>query len=361
MAKKEEYMLKSLHLLNFQSHRDTHLEFDPGVNIIVGPSDSGKTAIIRALRWLVWNRPSGDAMRSTWGGDTRVEIAVDNLGIVRQKAKEGDKYYIVKSLLESTTDQIFKAFGTTVPEEITQALNLNEINLQQQLDRPFLLDSSPGEVAKHFNKVAHLDQIDEGLRRVQKWIRDIEQDISSKDKQLEQSNEDLESFEHLEKFEIEVEVIERMESEMIQQVNHKRVLDKLCLDLTVVEDLIEEQNKITAAGPLVDTILDWYATIEGIKQLVDKLKELTGEIYAVEDEIEQESEILGAEESVNQLISLFEEQTEERHSCSVLQKLVERIQYITEEQITAENLAKRLQTEFNTVFPDVCPLCDKPK
>ncbi|KKK80459.1 hypothetical protein LCGC14_2823300, partial [marine sediment metagenome] len=205
------------------------------------------------------------------------------------------------------------------------------------------------------------DQIDEGLRRVQKWIREIEQSISSKNKQLEQSNEDLESFEHLEKFEIEVEVIERMEGEMIQQVNHKRVLDKLCLDLTVVEDLIEEQNKITAAGPLVDTILDWYATIEGIKQLVDKLKELTGEIYAVEDEIEQESEILGAEESVNQLLSLFEEQTEERHSCSVLQKLIERLQYITEEQITAENLAKRLQTEFNAVFPKVCPLCDKPK
>ena len=353
-------MIKSLTLKNFQSHRDTHLNFDPGVNVIIGPSDSGKTAIIRIIKWIDRNRPSGNAFRSTWGGDTVGIMEVENLLVSRNKGKT-DEYFIISADGESTGDQIFKAFGTSVPEEITQALNLNEINLQQQLDRPFLLDSSPGEVAKHFNKVAHLDQIDEGLRRVQKWIRDIEQDISSKGKQLEQSNEDLESFEHLEKFEIEVEVIERMEGEMIQQVNHKRVLDKLCLDLTVVEDLIEEQNKITAAGPLVDTILDWYATIEGIKQLVDKLKELTGEIYAVEDEIEEESKIIGAEESVNQLILLFADQILVTHNRSVLQKLIERILYITKEQIAAENLAKQLQTEFNAVFPDVCPLCDKPK
>jgi len=56
-------MIKYLQIQNFQSHKDSLLEFDPGVNVIVGSSDSGKTAVIRALRWLVWNRPSGDAFR----------------------------------------------------------------------------------------------------------------------------------------------------------------------------------------------------------------------------------------------------------------------------------------------------------
>ena len=346
-------MIKSVKIEGFQSHKDSYLEFNTGVNVIIGNSDSGKTSIIRAILWLVQNRPQGNAFCSNWANDTSIQLEIDNHIIKRFRNKNINNYFL--------NDLEFKALGTEVPKEISDILNLNEINISKQLDRPFLLDSSPGEVAKHFNKVAHLDQIDEGLRRVQKWIREIEQSISSKNKQLEQSNEDLESFEHLEKFEIEVEVIERMEGEMIQQVNHKRVLDKLCLDLTVVEGLIEEQNKITAAGPLVDTILDWYVEKKQSSHEVDKLKELTGEIYAVEDEIEEESKIIGAEESVNQLILLFADQILVTHNRSVLQKLIERILYITKEQIAAENLAKQLQTEFNAVFPDVCPLCDKPK
>ena len=78
-------MIQSVHIQNFQSHKNSTLEFSPGVNIIVGTSDSGKTAIIRALRWVVWNRPSGDSLRSTWGGKTSVEICLDKGSVERSK------------------------------------------------------------------------------------------------------------------------------------------------------------------------------------------------------------------------------------------------------------------------------------
>ena len=61
-------MIQSLQINNFQSHKYSVMELHKGVNVIIGPSDSGKTTILRALRWLVWNRPSGDAFRSDWGG-----------------------------------------------------------------------------------------------------------------------------------------------------------------------------------------------------------------------------------------------------------------------------------------------------
>jgi len=46
-------MINSLTIQNFQSHKNTTLEFDNGINIIIGQSDSGKTAIIRALNWVI--------------------------------------------------------------------------------------------------------------------------------------------------------------------------------------------------------------------------------------------------------------------------------------------------------------------
>ena len=36
------------------------MEFDSSLNVIVGPSDQGKSAIIRALKWALYNEPSGD-------------------------------------------------------------------------------------------------------------------------------------------------------------------------------------------------------------------------------------------------------------------------------------------------------------
>ena len=92
-----------------------------------------------------------------------------------------------------------------------------------------------------------------------------------------------------------------------------------------------------------------------------ELEGLIQEVEEVEKDLENESKILGTEKLVTSVVSLFADLVLVRYNCEVLQKLVKRIEYTTEEQITAENSSKRLQTEFNAVFPDTCPLCGKPK
>jgi len=305
-------MIKALSLSNFQSHKQSSLEFDPGVNVIIGPSDSGKTAIIRALRWLVWNRPLGDAMRSTWGGETKVELILDQERIIRSKDKADE--YILGATEPPKAKILFKAFGTTIPPEITQALNLNAINLQQQLDSPFLLTDSSGEVAKHFNKVAHLDQIDSGLKNVQSWLNEIARTITSDTQREKQLTEELKEFTDLDRFEMEVEVLERLQTSMITMINQKRALDALIEELGEIDQDIEEQEEILKAEPLLDKILGW-----------------------------------------------IEDRDDKENTRFKLRSLVETILDTTEKQIAAETRSKRLQTEFNAVFPDVCPLCGKPK
>jgi len=52
-------LIRSLEIENFQSHELTKLDLHKGLNVIVGPSDQGKSALIRALRWLCYNEPKG--------------------------------------------------------------------------------------------------------------------------------------------------------------------------------------------------------------------------------------------------------------------------------------------------------------
>ena len=48
----KDIKLVYIEIVNFQSHANTKLNFDEGVNVIIGPSDSGKTAVIRAMKWI---------------------------------------------------------------------------------------------------------------------------------------------------------------------------------------------------------------------------------------------------------------------------------------------------------------------
>jgi putative ATP-dependent endonuclease of OLD family len=45
----------SIHIRNFRCFDDTTVEFNPGVNVIIGENNAGKTALLRALG-LVFDR-----------------------------------------------------------------------------------------------------------------------------------------------------------------------------------------------------------------------------------------------------------------------------------------------------------------
>ncbi len=52
--------LVSLQLVNFQVHTGLIIDFSPGITTIVGPTDHGKSSILRALRWVCLNDLSGE-------------------------------------------------------------------------------------------------------------------------------------------------------------------------------------------------------------------------------------------------------------------------------------------------------------
>ena len=341
-------MIKQLILQNFQSHKDTELNFSDGVNIIVGPSDSGKSAILRAIKLLVWNRPSGNEMRSTWGGKTNIEIFTDDAHVVRIKDKE--EIYILG-------DQHFKAFRTDVPKEIQDALNLSEINLQQQLDSPFLLSLSPGQVAQHFNSIAKLDQIDTGLFNINKAIREIESQSKYKQTDLKNHEIELDKYKHLEKFEAEIEILEQMQNQLHSLQSSRQTLDSIIYDHKQADSFIAQHKVLLSDETKVNDIL---ALIEEKNKLIEEQRKLirsTKELSSIAQKIKQEQEYIQDEPLVTALLTQYKTLKPLNEAFSSLSKLIKRISYISnllEEQHA--NLAL-LETKFHKLMPDICPLC----
>lgn len=197
-------MLDAVKIKNFQSHEASELQFSPGVNVIIGPSDAGKSAVFRALIWGISNRPLGDAFRSEWGGETRVVLrTTDNITVERTKDKNKNSYFVNGTEL--------KAFGSDPPESVQEALLMDEVNIQNQTDPPFLFVNSPGEVAQMLNKAASIDDIDRAINGLRRGLTHLRQSIKQKEEQLQKQKEEIKQYKDLPALESKIEELETLE------------------------------------------------------------------------------------------------------------------------------------------------------
>jgi exonuclease SbcC len=163
-------VLERLTLRNFQVHEKLDLELDPACTTIVGPTDSGKSAVIRGLRWLCENQPSGMAFVGGHGKApfASVTLFVDGVKVVRKRG-DGNLYKLGKKQ--------FKAFGGKVPDEIHQTLNVGPVNFQGQLDPPFWFLESAGQVSRNLNEIVNLGAIDLTLSRMASKAREASSEL----------------------------------------------------------------------------------------------------------------------------------------------------------------------------------------
>jgi len=345
-------MINSLHIQNFQSHKDTRLEFHPGMNVIVGDSDMGKTAVIRSIKLLTTNRPLGDDFRSHWGGDTRIQLQADNHTIIREKGKEN--FY-------QLDDVKFTAFGTDVPEEISKTLNLTDSNLQQQLDQPFLLSISAGEVAQHFNKVAHLEIISHSQKRVESWLRAHKNALEFKRGELIKNQEELTRYDFVDKLEAEVEVLEQMEQQLIQSVQQQRKLESIISALEDVTIELAEKSEILKYEKQVDTILQLYEDKVNLEVDQYDLTQQINEYDHLQMQLTGFELLLEMEKPITDILVIYDLKA---NRANLKQSINQMIYYITTTEKTLktkENQLKTMEKQYSNNFPDVCPLCGTPK
>lgn len=348
-------MIQTLLIQNFQSHKRTELNFDRGVNVIIGPSDSGKSAILRALRWLFWNRPQGDGMKSNWckKGDITVAKIWANSGdhASREIGVDGKHFYTQHA-------QLFKAIRTEVPQEVQDFLNVSDINLQRQLDQPFLISNTPGEVALHFNKVAKLDKIDTATQRINGWIRELTNVIKYNESQKDTLSTQLESFEYLEKAEIELEALEEMDKRYVQACQNKTKLFSLISNITSVETEINRESTLLPLEVPVDELLTlwdrWYEKFKQSGALMADMDDVTD----VSAKIEEQEALTMMESQVNELLSLYDALQEKE---DVHEKLSKAKMFLTNLNTKIEGASNRYETlhkRYEEEYPDVCPFCN---
>lgn len=156
-------MLEQLRIKGFQAHTKLRLDLAHPVVSIVGPTDTGKSAALRSLKWLALNRPGGDSFINWEADAANVFLVADGVTVARLRTTKGGNEYGLRS---DGDKQLFKAFGTGVPDPVAELLNVDEGNFQGQHDASYWFSDTPGNVAKKLNAIINLDIIDDVLGRL---------------------------------------------------------------------------------------------------------------------------------------------------------------------------------------------------
>ncbi len=153
--------MKSLEIQNYQGIEKAKLKLSPGVNILIGESDTGKSSVLRAIRDLAFNATGTDKIRA---GQKKAIVELDR---VRWEKHQKTSKYDVGGVL-------FENVGRTSPDEVKAETGIVEsefgdgivrrIQIAEQIGRHFMIDESPADNAKILGKLTDLNAVFNGLR-----------------------------------------------------------------------------------------------------------------------------------------------------------------------------------------------------
>ena len=290
--------ISKIKLNNIQGHKSTVLALDPGVNVIKGCSHSGKSSIIRGIRWMFFNEPKGIDLRS-WNVDEKKQIdfsiEFENRKIKRFKKGLENGYYL--------DDEKFKAIRFEVPREIQEAFPISDINFQHQSELYFLFNNSPGEVAEKLNKIAKISEVDKCYKVVNALIRETSHEVNSLNSRIDRTQKDLENlkwvddakklFDEIDSkqdqyYKLDGEVSEIAESIKYCEIANKRIDElneflKVRSRVKILTGKIENRKKIQNEILGIQTLIEFIEDGEEVLESSEEIKTLKHQLAQIKD------------------------------------------------------------------------------
>lgn len=185
-------MIEHIAVRNFQSLH--HIDLPLGrFTVIVGPSSSGKTALMRALRGLASN-VRGTAVITQGKKTMAVTARTGEATITLQRSESRGEYRISRIAAD---DEVYTKLAGAVPAEVTAALGIMPApgpNFASQFDAPYLLDESGAAVARILGELTNVHAIFEAVAEANRRKRVAAPTLKTRQEDLAAVQEAVRSF-----------------------------------------------------------------------------------------------------------------------------------------------------------------------
>ena len=303
---------------NYQIIRDAKLEFVPGLNCIVGQSNNGKSAVLRAIETALFNIPRANHVTQ---GETVSAVGIKYQGntlIWRRDTKAASQ------VSYKWNGQVLTKVGRGQPEFISQAFGIREVeldstmmrlNFQKQMAYPFLLDKTPSQLFKFIVQSAEEDNLMDVVESMKKDLSQISISIKGNERAQEEVGKSFAN--EKQKYLSLKEALPVCESILDGE---KRIKYYLRLS-TTVDTLKEDTNNKTGISSQANTIKKKLDTIEPYSESamrnIATLNKLSSLVELIESKKSLKYGVVSQLNEVNNTLSRFSSLTSIQNSLSM--------------------------------------------
>ena len=360
-----------LSLENFQSISKGELIFHTGTNVIIGQSNSGKSATFRALKTCLSNPPGSQRFIKKGTNHSSVMLEYSGNQIIWKRTPKESSYIINgETYLKTGKSSAFK-----LVEDTGFAIDSNDtiMNIEEELQLPFPFGMSDSDLFKLYENVfcisdsAIILKAAKGVEdKTKAEIATLDNDILKNENKVRelldfQKTVDIEKLKKMKKY---------LESKNNRVFNLKDGLPIIKKALKV-QDLSVEEKEFSSLLPQYAENKDLKRTINQLKQLHTLNKglkgiELPAEVplskYRELKELSRTVKVLDGIEGLKAPIESFTDKLQEYEDLRNYQREIKVIKKkIKERKETLENFKESLkQNEVALKAFKVCPLCHKP-
>lgn len=264
-------------LKDFQSHKNTVVNFESGFNVIVGASDSGKTAIKRGIESVLYNKYVGaEYIREGQKSFSNYVLFNDGLRITREKGGRGLNRYLIEYPNGEKLE--LNNFGVKVPQEVLDAHGMylvelgkevDSLNCAYQLAGPFFLQNTSGERAAIIGSIAKTQIIDEAVSDTMSKHREQRKELKALQTTNKQIESELSTYnEWIDEAKILLENIEKDYEELNKCIEKHTKLNSTISSL--------ENNEVTASiqRNIIEMYNDIYVQESKLLEIISKFNDV---------------------------------------------------------------------------------------
>ena len=346
--------ITKVEITNFQSHAKTIVELDKDFNIFVGSSNSGKSSFLRAIRWCMTNKPSGNDFIKIGEKSAKVVVHLDNGYTIERERGKGASLNYYRLLKDDVLISEYTGFGTGVPsevEEIVGSIDEWEYTFADQLEAPYLISETPRARAERIGNLENFAKLDYVIGDLKTEERDVKKEERESKKKLSEFQKEYQEIkmEH-NKIEPLYNMVESAYEDILKKEQKKEILENLKVQLKDVQKTIPElSDKVMASTVAVavfkglDDKVEKFRLMNGYKNRIENIQQELNSIHIRSDEVIDEINQLTIE--VEKKIEQFQKVMRINKTYQNNQEQISLIPTVSDiaEQIRLDPIEKKIQ------------------
>lgn len=251
--------IKSIRIQDFQNHQDTFFELKPGLNLFTGSSDSGKSAIVRAINLVYFDIFNKYNVRDGQKNAIITITYVNGDWITRIKGDANEIEY------QREGEKIVKhsKFGKNIPQDVVDFIGYiprtsnHPLPLAGQEDKLFLINLTDEAIPKEISRLLGIYDLEEAASLLNSEIIKISGDIKRVAAEIDNTKSKLEPFEDLDE---QIKILNELKSliEKYKSINSEIV--EMTNDYTNCLKIVKQYKECEAEKEKSESIFDFLSS-----------------------------------------------------------------------------------------------------